>query len=348
MSDPVRLALAEVHALALQVLRVHGVSEAHARAIADTITAAERDDCQAHGLFRLPGYVSSVRSGKVTPDAVPEVHELAPAIVHVDGKNGFAPLALQIGRAPLTAKARQYGIAALAVTRMYHFAALWPEVEALAEAGLVAFAFTAARSDMAPAGGSKPLYGTNPMAFAWPRAGHPPFVFDQASSASARGDIQLHLRDGRPIPAGWALDAAGQPTTDPAAALAGAQLPFGGYKGAAIALMIELLAGALIGEVFSFEASARDNHDGGPPGGGEFMIAIDPVHCVGHGNRQQQLAHAEQLFASILAQEGTRLPSDRRYAARQRTPREGITIPRALYEALQHAGERRDPHGSNS
>jgi LDH2 family malate/lactate/ureidoglycolate dehydrogenase len=267
--------------------------------------------------------------------------------VQVDGKNGFAPLALQIGRAPLAEKARQYGIAALAVTRIYHFAALWPEVEALAEEGLVALACTAAMSYVAPAGGSKPLYGTNPMAFAWPRAGHPPLVFDQASSASARGEIQLHLRDGRPIPAGWALDAAGHPTTDPAAALAGAQLPFGGYKGAAIALMIELLAGALIGEVLSFEASAQDNHDGGPPVGGELMIAIDPVRCVGHGNRQQQLVHAEQLFANILAQEGTRLPSDRRYAARQRTPREGITIPRALYDELQHTDERRDSHGSN-
>jgi LDH2 family malate/lactate/ureidoglycolate dehydrogenase len=96
------------------------------------------------------------------------------------------------------------------------------------------------------------------MAFAWPRAGHPPCVCAQASSASARGDIQWPLRDGRPIPAGWALAAAGHPTTDPAAALAGAQLPFGGYKGAAIAWMSEWLAGALSGAVLSFEASARD------------------------------------------------------------------------------------------
>ena len=337
MADLVRLTLDAVHALALHVLRANGVSEAQARAIADTITAAERDDCKSHGLFRLPGYVRSVRSGKVTPDAVPEVRELAPAIVQVDGKNGFAPLALHIGQGPLASKARQYGIAALAVTQSYHFAALWPEVEALAAQGLVAFAWTQAMSYVAPAGGRQPLYGTNPMAFAWPRAGHPPLVFDQASSASARGEIQLHLRDGRPIPAGWAIDMAGHPTTDPAAALAGAQLPFGGYKGAAIALMIELLAGALIGEVFSFEASARDNNDGGPPIGGEFMIAIDPVRCVGHGDQQRQLAHAEQLFANILAQEGTRLPSDRRYAARQRTPTQGITIPRALYEELQES-----------
>src|ERR671925_1597565 len=281
MSDPVRLSLAAVHTLAMQVLRAHGVSAPQARAIADTITAAERDDCQSHGLFRLPGYVSSVRSGKVTPDAVPQLHELAAGIVHVDGQNGFAPLALQVGCGPLVEKARRHGIAALAVTRIYHFAALWPEAEALAAQDLVAFAFTAAMSYVAPAGGSKPLYGTNPMAFAWPRAGHPPLVFDQASSASARGEIQLHLRDGRPLPAGWAIDAEGHPTTDAAAALAGAQLPFGGYKGAAIALMIELLAGALIGEVFSFEASALDNDDGGPPVGGEFLIAIDPARCVG-------------------------------------------------------------------
>jgi delta1-piperideine-2-carboxylate reductase len=334
MPDLTRLTLEQVHALALQVLLAQGVSEPQAHAIADTITAAERDDCKSHGLFRLPGYVSSVRSGKVTPDAVPQVHELAPAVVQVDGQNGFAPLALQIGCAPLAEKARHHGIAALAVTRIYHFAALWPEVEALAAQGLVAFAFTAAMSYVAPAGGRKPLYGTNPMAFAWPRSGHPPLVFDQASSASARGEIQLHLRDGIPIPAGWAIDAEGHATTDPAAALAGAQLPFGGYKGAAIALMIELLAGALIGEVFSFEASALDNDDGGPPVGGELVIALDSARYVRHGDRQEQLAHAERLFAHILAQEGTRLPSDRRYAARQRTATQGITIPRRLYEQL--------------
>lgn len=335
MSNLVRLTLDAVYTLAVQVLRTQGVSEAQAQAIAMTITAAERDDCKSHGLFRLPGYVRSVRSGKVTPDAVPTVQELAPAIVHVDGNNGFAPLALQVGRTPLIDKAATQGIAALAVTRIYHFAALWPEVEALAEQGLVAFAFTGAMSYVAPAGGIQPLYGTNPMAFAWPRAQHPPLVFDQASSACARGEIQLHLRDGKPLPSGWAIDAQGNPTTDPRAALSGAQLPFGGYKGAAIALMIELLAGALIGDVFSFEASALDNGDGGPPVGGEFLIAIDPVRCLRHGNRQQHLDHAELLFTKILAQEGTRLPSDRRYAARQCTPTQGITIPQTLYDELQ-------------
>lgn len=334
MTDTVRLTLEQVHTLAMEALLANQVSQQQALAVADIVTAAERDNCKSHGLFRVPGYLKSVRSGKITADAVPILSELAPAVIKVDARNGFAPLALQIGREPLIAKARNQGIAALAITNCYHFAALWPEVEALAEQGLVAFAFVDAMSYVAPASGNKPLYGTNPMAFAWPRANHPPVVFDQASSASARGEIMLHQRDGHELPPGWAIDADGNPTTDPEAALAGAQLPFGGYKGAAIALMVELLAGALIGDLFSFEASEQDNADGGPPKGGEFIIAIDPARCIAGGDRTAQLAHAERLFSKILEQDGTRLPSDRRFQARQQTPHEGIIIPQTLYETI--------------
>ena len=260
MSETVRLTLDEVHALATEAFLANGGSPEQTRAVADTVTAAERDECKSHGLFRVPGYIASVRSGKVNAVAEPKVERLAPGVVKVDGFNGFAPLALEVGREPLVELAREQGIAALAITNTHHFAALWPETEALAERGLVGFAFVAAMAYVAPAGGTKPLYGTNPMSFAWPRGeGRPPLVFDQASSASARGEIMIHQRDGHPLPEGWGIDADGNPTTDPAAALAGAQLPFGGYKGASIALMIELLAGALVGDLFSFEAS-----DSGP------------------------------------------------------------------------------------
>ena len=152
------------------------------------------------------------------------------------------------------------------------------------------------------------------------------------TSASARGEVMIHKRDGKPIPEGWGIDPEGNPTTDPDAVLAGAQLPFGGYKGASIALMIELLAGALVGDLFSFEASEVDPGDGGPPRGGEFVLAIDPEQCSVGGN---PVHHAEALFARIVEQEGARLPSDRRYAARQRTPTEGITIPRTLHDTIQ-------------
>lgn len=339
MSEPARLTLDEVHALAMEIFAAHGLSEDQATAVADTVTAAERDDCKSHGLFRVPGYMASVKSGKVTPDAVPAVHHLAPGVVQVDARNGFAPLALKVGREPLAGKAREQGIAVLALVNGYHFAALWPETEALAEQGLVAFACTSYMPCVAPAGGTRPLYGTNPIAFSWPRGeGKPPMVFDQATAASARGEIMIHERDGKPIPEGWAIGPDGNPTTDPAAGLAGAQLPFGGYKGAAVALMVELLAGALIGDAFSYEAGGRDNGDGGPSKGGEFMFAIDPARCTGGDGsdegRAAQLAHAEGIFEKILEQDGARLPSDRRYEARRRTPAEGVTIPRSLYDTL--------------
>jgi delta1-piperideine-2-carboxylate reductase len=333
MSDPV-ISLSEVHAIATTILTGHGVSAEQARAVADTVTNAERDECKSHGLFRIPGYLKSVLSGKVDGQAIPEVNDLAPAVVHVDAKRGYAPLALEVGAVHLAEKARTQGIAALAITDCHHFAALWPETERLAEQGFVAFAFTGSNSFVAPAGGKQKLYGTNPMSFAWPRAGRSPVVFDQASSASARGEIQLHLRDGHTLPDGWAIDADGNPTNDPSAALAGAQLPFGGYKGAAIALMVELLAGALIGDVFSFEVSERDNGDGGPPTGGEFMIAIDPSRTRKDGG-VATMAHAELLFERILGQDGTRLPSDRRFAARTRTAADGVSVAQVLYDDLQ-------------
>lgn len=333
-TEPVRLSLAEVAELAAKAFASHGVSTEQARAVVDTVTAAERDGCQSHGLFRVPGYLASVRSGKVVPDAVPVVAKIAPGVIKVDGAGGFSPLAIERGRALLVETARSQGIAAEAITNAHHFAAVWPEVEALADQGLVAFAFVSSMSFVAPAGGTEALYGTNPMAFGWPRAGAPPLVFDQSSSASARGEILLHLRDGLPLPDGWGIDADGHPSNDPASVLAGAQLPFGGYKGAAIALMVELLAGALVGEVFSFEATERDNHDGGPSSGGELIVAIDPSRCVDATQRNDQLRHAEHLFARILDQEGTRLPSDRRYANRLRTPSEGVEIPGSLHEEL--------------
>jgi len=326
MNDTVRMTLDDVHALAIETLQANGCSEAQARAIADTVTAAERDGAKSHGLWRIPFYVKAIRGSGAVPDAEPEITELAPGVVAIDGQYGFAPLALQMGAEPLAERARSQGIAALAVRHVFHIAALWPEVERLAEQGLVAIAMTGAISYVAPAGGTEPLYGTNPMAFAWPREGKPPLVFDQASAASARGEIQLHLREGKPIPEGWAVGPDGRPTTDPETALAGAQLPFGGHKGAAIALMVELLAGALIDDLFSYEAAEADPDKVGAPLGGEFIIAIDPARCAADGDRAARLRKAEALFDRILQQEGARLPGQKRQAQREASRAEGVDV----------------------
>ncbi len=336
MSKNITLTLTQVHDLAQSALQAQGFSAAQAGAIAATITKAERDECKSHGLFRVPFYVKALANPETDASAQPQLSSLAGSVVRVDAKHGFCPLALQTGLPALADKAREQGIAALAINNAYNIAALWPEVEELAEQGLVAMAFTCANAYVAPAGGTKPVFGTNPMAFSWPRHNRPPLVFDQASSASARGEIQLHLRDGHQLPEGWAIDAEGNPTTDPQAALDGAQLPFGGYKGSAIALMVELLAGALIGDLFSFESSERDIHGSGAPFGGEFVLAINPAQLQQPGSDQEgYLSHAETLFERILQQEGTRLPGDRRFAARQVTASRGVEIPQQLHETIQ-------------
>ncbi|UUX48449.1 Ldh family oxidoreductase [Nisaea acidiphila] len=328
----VSMSLDEAHALATECLTRHGADEENARAVADIVTAAERDLCHSHGLFRIPGYVASLKSGKANGRAVPAITELAPGVVRVDGGGGFAPLALEAGGAPLIERARQNGIAALALNNIYHFAALWPETEALAEEGLAAFAFTAAFPYVVAPGGRTPIFGTNPMAFAWPRPGGHPMVFDQASSTMARGEIMLAARDGHSVPLGAGIDREGRDTTDPKAILeGGAQLAFGGYKGAALAMMVELLAGALIGDKLSFEAEAVDNADGGPPVGGELIIALDPARF---GDAAGFAAHADLLFGRMLADEGVRLPGDRRRKARETTARDGIRVPESLSRTL--------------
>ena len=329
------LSLDEVYKLAYDCMKANGCNDDNATALAQTMTAAERDLCHAHGLFRLPGYAASLKSGKVKGDAAPTIKKVAPAVLQLDANNGYAPFALKTGLQPLADCANENGIAAMALIRIHHFAALWMEIEALANMGLAAFAFTAYTPAVAPAGGSKPFFGTNPMAFGWPRSNKPPMVFDQASAAMARGEVMIAARDGKTLPEGVGLNTHGQPTTDPNEVLAGAMLTFGGYKGASIALMIELLVGPLIGEHASFEAAKNDNSDGGPPQGGELLIAIDPTK-FGHSDDPYQ--HAERLFEELLSQSGTRLPAERRYENREKTAKDGITVPQSLLDTILELG----------
>ncbi len=303
----------EIHALAKSTLMRHGADDVNATAVADIITMAERDGCHSHGLMRLAGYAATLKSGKVNGKARPTVKQLAPAVVQVNGHNCFAPLALETGRPHLIEAAKTCGVAIMPLIGIHHFAALWTEVEPIAEAGLVGFACTSYKPAVIPAGGTKALYGTNPIAFGWPRKDGPPMVFDQASSVMARGEVMLAAREGHELPEGVGVDSDGKPSTDPNEVLKGALLAFGGYKGSSIAMMVELLAGAMTGESFSFEAAARDNGDGGPPQGGEFLMAIDPTLVRGDDGWAD---HAETFFDKIQEQDGARLPGMRRHRNR--------------------------------
>ncbi len=326
--DTVPMTLDQVRDYARATLTRVGLSPAHVEAVAETMVAGERDGCASHGIYRLLVASQSVAKGVVVPDAVPVASRPAPALVRVDGGGGFAQLAFETGRPHLVEAARTNGIGAMALNNIVHFAALWPEVEALVADGLVALAFTPSHAWVAPAGGTKPVFGTNPIAFGWPRPGGTPFVFDFATSMVARGEIELHRRAGKPIPADWGHAPDGSETTVPEEVLAGAMRTFGGHKGSALAAMVELVAGPLIGDLTSAESIAKDAGRGGSPMGGELIVAIDPAGFLG-AQAAEHLARAEALFAGIEGQ-GARLPGSRRHAARAVSLRDGVRIPRQL------------------
>ena len=324
MNEPVEMiSLEQVESQARSSLMDAGLDEENAKAVADVIMRAERDGVTSHGLFRLKGYLAALTSGKVNKKARPHCKPVAPSILKVDGDGGFTPLAHQVMAKPLVEMAKKQGVAIAAVVNSHHFAALWPEIELLTDQGLIGMACTSYMPVVAAAGGTKPIYGTNPFAFGWPRPDGKAMIFDQASAVMARGDVMIAGREGRQLPPGVGIDAQGEPTTDPDEILKGAQLAYGGYKGASIAMMVELLAGPLIGEMLSFETAQHDVLDGGPPRGGEFILAIDPDRTGAEGN---PVAHGERLFAELLKDPNVRLPGQRRAENRKRTKVEGVQV----------------------
>lgn len=329
-----QLSLQNVTELSLSVLTHAGYGPAHARAIADLITACQLDDCQSHGLYRLLMCVETMRAGQIDGHAVPVVTPGEAAIVRADAQRGMSLLAFEEALPALIEKAKAHGLAALAINNCFHFSALWPEVERLSAAGLAGLAMVPSHAWVAPAGGTRGSLGTNPIAFSWPRAGKDPFSFDFATSGFARGEIELYRRAGKPLPEGVAIDKGGKPTTDPEAAMEGAMLTFGGYKGSALSIMVELMAGPLIDDLTSLESMAFASKAGGAPYHGEIILAFDPAHFSG-GRVAENDARAERLFADIVDQ-GARLPSQRRFAARARNRARGyVEIPQALYDDLR-------------
>lgn len=301
-----------------------GLTAEQAGPVADVILAGERDNCKSHGVYRIEGCLRTLAAGKVKPDAVPQLTDDGSGVVRVDADAGFSPAAFQLGAPVLAERAEKLGIAALVINNCTHFSALWPEIEALTERGLAALAMCPSYSSVAPSGGNAPLLGTNPFAFGWPRPDAPPYVFDFATSVVARGEIELHRQSGKPLPKGWAVDRDGNSTTDPAAALDGAMLPFGAHKGSAISTMIELLAGAMIGDLTSDKALEYLGTTAILPHHGELIIAFSPRRFAA-GRPGDPFTRAEALLDAIAGQ-GARLPSQRRFAAREKAARNGITL----------------------
>jgi (2R)-3-sulfolactate dehydrogenase (NADP+) len=327
----VTLDLADATSLAKAILVRHDTSQANAECVARALVAAEADGQKGHGLSRLPAYAAQAASGKVDGHAVPTLEQGAGAALRIDARNGFAFPALAMAVDRLSSLAVDSGIAAAAVHRSHHFGQAGYHVEQLATSGLVGLVFGNSPKAIAPWGGSEGVFGTNPIAFAAPRRSEPPVVIDLSLSKVARGKVMLAAKQGETIPEGWALDREGNPTTDAEAALQGTMLPMGDAKGAALVLMVEILAAALTGARFGFEASSFFNAQGEPPAVGQFLVAIDPRVFSGDAFSER----LETLIGAILEQQGTRLPGTRRLALRAQSARDGVVIPAALYGELK-------------
>jgi (2R)-3-sulfolactate dehydrogenase (NADP+) len=281
----------------------------------------------------VAAYCAQAKAGKVDGFATPSATETRPGAVAVDAAHGFAYPALELATSWLPDAARKQGIAIAGIRRSHHCGVAGVPVETLAEHGVIGLLVGNAPAAMAPWGATKPLFGTNPIAFAAPVEGSAPVVIDISLSKVARGKIMAANQKGEPIPEGWALDKDGNPTTDPKAALAGTMVPLGDAKGTALALMVELLCAGLTGANYSYDVSSFFDDKGDPPGTGQTLIAIDPA-AFGPGATDRFAVMA----AAIEGSEGARLPGRRRQALKSEYEKTGIPVDPKLIEEIEAIG----------
>lgn len=325
------LTLSEAENLVVGALTRSKTDPENAKSVARALVAAESEGLKGHGLSRVASYAAQAKVGKVAGFAKPSLAWKRPGVAMIDVANGFAYPAVDLAVAALPQAARKNGIAAAALHRSHHCGAAGHPVEKLAGAGLVALMFANTPGAIAPWGGSKAVFGTNPISFACPLPGKAPIVVDLSLSKVARGNILAAKQKNEPIPEGWALDAAGKPTTDANAALAGTMLPLGDAKGTALALMVELLAAGLTGANYAADASSFLDAKGSPPGTGQLLIVFDPNAFGGGGT----LEHFAALAGSIEGQPGARLPGARRLALREKAKRDGIAVSDSLLAEIK-------------
>ncbi|SFU21214.1 delta1-piperideine-2-carboxylate reductase [Mesorhizobium sp. YR577] len=319
----VRVKFDALKSLLLQIFLKHGTSAFVADILAENCAGCERDGAISHGIFRIPGYLASLDTSWVDGKAESEVSVISPSFIRIDARNGFAQPALAVAAEAINAAVKETGIAVVATRNSHHFSALWPDVEPFARRGLMAITFVNGLANVVPHGGRAPVYGTNPLAFATPVAAADPLVVDQATSVMANGEVRLHALANKKLPAGTGVDAQGKPSNDPHAVLAGGALnTFGGYKGSSIALMVELMAGALTGGQLSVENDFADCVGAQTPKAGQLLIVIDPER----GGNNDFAGRVSVLCDRLIDAGQERLPGARRYENRRQAELFGIPM----------------------
>lgn len=331
MTEPVTMTLDEIEDLAFRALVAAGTSEENARPLADATAETEADGIASHGLAYIPVYCEHVQCGKVDGSAKPTLSTPAPSVVIADAATGFPHPAISLGFEKLVPTTRQQGVAALGVRNSYNCGVLGYHTRNLAKQGLLAFGFTNAPASIAPVGGNKRMFGTNPISLAVPdSSGGAEVLIDQSASVIARSEIMKCAREGKQIPDTWAYGPDGLSTTDPEIALTGSMAPAGGYKGVGIAMMVEIMAAAMTGATLGIDASPFTGTVGGPPKTGQFFLAVDPGATSG-GLFTDQIT---RLTTAMRDQPGVRVPGDGRRAAQERAARDGVAVDPSILEKI--------------
>lgn len=311
--------------------RAEGLPDDVAGILARNCAMCERDGSLSHGIFRVPGYRASLRSGSVDLAARSVVDRVAPSIVRIDGGRGYSQPALAQGMTLILNTVANTGAAVVAIRNAHHFSALWPDLEPFVEQGLIALMMVAGGPTVTVRGASRNVFGTNPIAFGFSMAESRPVIMDFATSTTSNGDLRIARDEGRKVPIGTGLGIGGRDTDDPDEILThGGALPFGGHKGAALSLMVEALASGLTGGLFSHEMDF-DAHPGNQtPHTGQFLLVVDPARG-GSGGFAARMAD----FVAFLRANGVdRLPSDRRYRCRDAAAERGIPVTDAIRALL--------------
>lgn len=329
-----RVHFAELRDHCAGLLSAAGIPATAAHTAAGLLLDADLRGLRSHGVAMLPSYLDGLSAGGISRESEPRVAADSAAFTILDAGHALGHLTSAYATDLVAARARRTGIAAVGVRRAGHFGAASTWSIRLAEAGLVGIVLANSTPVMAAPGGRRPLVGTNPISIAAAGSGHP-VVADLAASVGSVAKIRSALRDGVPVPAGWALSDTGAATTDAAQALAGTLLPIGGAKGFALALMIDVLTGVLTGGGFGTSVSSFIRHPEAPNNCAHLFIAVAPA-AVGLDVSTGVEALIGQIAASA---EDVRVPGQWRFDLAESQLRLGLEVGPDVLARLGFAGE---------
>ncbi len=320
------------------VLQKMNISLDDAHIAAHVLVDADLTGRHTHGVSRLPVYITRIERGFIARQ--PKFHWESleqPSIVRLDGGNGLGPVVAWHAIEHAIAIAEDYGFAIVSVSHSNHCGAMSTYCAEAAHHGMISLALTNSPPGIPPWGGREAYFGTNPIAWGFPRGkNYPPLVIDLATSVVARGNIIQAARLDQPIPFGWAIDKDGNPTTDAHAALDGAVLPMGGAKGYALALVVEVLTGVLSGAGIGPAVKSPYTDISGPSNVGHFFMVFNPEAILPSGLFLDRLLMMEEEIRNVppITDKSVALPGDRSERKRVEYTRKGIPLDCDLIDQL--------------